>query len=446
MRILRFLLLTVPLAVGGQTLTPAWVVLGEQGQGHTGAQVRIVVNQPQDCPRIQVDGHEQPMSLRQPVPVGLRPACEFTLPANAKRASVNSQTLHLPHKNPLTVIALGDTGCRVKGARVQGCNDPAIWPFAQVAGNAAMQNPDLVIHVGDYLYREDMCPADAQDECGGNPSGDNWETWNADFFAPAAKLLAAAPWAFSRGNHEDCNRAWRGWFYYLDPRPFAKSETCEKYSAPYVIKLGKFEVAMLDSAAVKEDETEETQVTEYTKQLTDIAARLTTQHAWLVDHHPFWAFKSGGKSDERRREDKEDKEDEPRSISAPLEAAWDRAVPKGIDLVLSGHIHLFELLSFAAGSKRSIRPVQIVAGDGGTDLAEPIKASVNGIDVHGIKVVASESQRQFGYTALNRAGKKDQRWRAVLKNRERVGLLACAIKNATALCGLPAEDIIYVSR
>jgi hypothetical protein len=50
-----------------------------------------------------------------------------------------------------------------------------------------------VIHVGDYLYREDPCPAAAQAQCGGTPSGDNYGAWNADFFKPAAKLLAAAP-------------------------------------------------------------------------------------------------------------------------------------------------------------------------------------------------------------------------------------------------------------
>jgi hypothetical protein len=425
MQTFKFLLWATPVVLSGQALTPAWVVLSEGSQ----AQVRIVVANPQDCPRMQVDGIEQAMTLRQPMPEGLRPACEFTLPANAKHASVHGQILHLPRKNPLSVIALGDTGCRIKGPRVQSCNDPLFWPFAQVAATAATQNPDLVIHVGDYLYREDMCPVDAQDKCGGTPSGDNWETWNADFFKPAAKLLAAAPWAFSRGNHEDCNRAWRGWFYYLDPRPMppgavskvvSKRDTCEDYSAPYVIKLGKFELAMFDSAPVKEDVAEEKQVAEFTTQLRDVAARLTTQHAWLADHHPFWGFKSEGKSDE------------PRPVSAPLQAAWDRAAPKGIDLVLSGHIHLFELLSFDAGSGKNQRPVQIVAGDGGTDLAAPIKASLNGIDVHGTKVGAVESQRQFGYTVLSRASKADRVWKIALKNRGGQTLLLGTFKNGQA--------------
>ncbi len=72
--------------------------------------------------------------------------------------------------------------------------------------------------------------------CGGTPAGDNWEAWNADFFAPAAKLLAGAPWVFTRGNHESCDRSWRGWFYYLDPRPW--DGTCQEYSPPYTVKIG----------------------------------------------------------------------------------------------------------------------------------------------------------------------------------------------------------------
>ena len=105
MQMFRILFMALPVVVTGQALTPAWVVLGDGGQ----AQVRIVVPNPQDCPRIQIDGSEEPMTLRQPMPAGLRPACEFNLPANAKHASVNGQVIPLPHKNPLTVTTLGDT-------------------------------------------------------------------------------------------------------------------------------------------------------------------------------------------------------------------------------------------------------------------------------------------------------------------------------------------------
>src|SRR5580658_4492352 len=230
MRLLCFLLAACTIA-NAQPLTPAWVELGASG-----ALARIIVNRPQDCPAIQIDGQRSTMALREPVPDGLRPACEFAIPTGAQSASVEGQALVLPRLNPSHIVVFGDTGCRIKGDRVQDCNDPAKWPFQTVATQAAAEKPQLMIHVGDYLYRESPCPAGSESECGGTAAGDNWEAWKADFFTPAAKLLAAVPWAFSRRNHETCDRSWRGWFYYLDPRPW--KAVCERYSQPYLITLG----------------------------------------------------------------------------------------------------------------------------------------------------------------------------------------------------------------
>ena len=116
------------------------------------------------------------------------------------------------------IVVIGDTGCRLEGSFTQDCNDPAKWPFATVARLAAARHPDLVIHVGDYYYRETACP-DNQPGCAGSPFGDNWAVWQKDFFDPAAPLLASAPWVMVRGNHELCSRGGHGWFRLLDPHP-----------------------------------------------------------------------------------------------------------------------------------------------------------------------------------------------------------------------------------
>jgi hypothetical protein len=409
---MRFLCLTLlAVALGsGQPLSPAWVALGEGGQ----ATARIVVTSAQDCPAIQIDGATHPMSPRQPLPPGLRPACEFAIPIDAKKASVNGQILALPRGNPSRVIAIGDTGCRIKGDELQACNDPQQWPFAQVARQAAQERPDLVIHVGDYLYRETPCPAGKQAMCGGTPAGDNWEAWNADFFTPAAKLLAAAPWAFSRGNHEDCERSWRGWFYYLDPRPW--NGRCEALTPPYLVTLGTFELVMLDSASVSANTLNQEQAALYAAQL----ASMHPVHAWLADHHPFWGLRT------------DVAEGKPASVSPTLAEAWERASPKSIDLILSGHVHLFELFSYDHG-----RPTQLVAGDGGTNLAEPLEGSLLGAAARGASVVSGQSQRQFGYSLLTRHGKT---WDLTLKNRVRHILENCTIPTGRASCQTPAAD------
>ncbi len=75
-----------------------------------------------------------------------------------------------------------------------------------------------MIHVGDYVYRETPCP-EGNTTCAGSPWGYGWDVWNADFFEPAAPLLANAPWLVVRGNHENCARAGEGWLRFLDPLP-----------------------------------------------------------------------------------------------------------------------------------------------------------------------------------------------------------------------------------
>jgi calcineurin-like phosphoesterase family protein len=389
------------LGVGGgscfaQALTPVWVELGPNGA----AVARVIVNSADECPTVTIDRTARRMNVRQPTPPGFRPACELAIPAAAKVATVNGQTLVLPTANPTKIVAFGDTGCRIKGKAVQNCDDPTRWPFKQIASQAAAEAPQLMIHVGDYLYRESPCPAAAEALCGGTPEGDNWDAWNADFFAPAAKLLAAVPWAFTRGNHEDCSRSWRGWFYYLDPRPW--SGMCDTYSPPYMIKLGAFELVMLDSSAVNELGHDEDQITEYSGQLLS----MHPQNAWLVDHHPFWGFASVANGLP------------PVPISAPLEEAWNKTNPKGYSLILSGHIHLFELLTLGEG-----RPEQLVVGDGGTDMAAPLHATMEGLPVRGVTTSLTETEHQFGYTLFTKEGAG---WKFVLKDDEGNAVVSCA--------------------
>ena len=387
-----------------QALSPAWVELGEDGK----AVARIVVNGPQDCPAIKIDGASRPMLLRQPMPAGLRPVCEYAIPSGAKSASVNARPLFLPKSDPVRVIAIGDTGCRILRRQIQACNDPALWPFRQVAASAASEKPELVIHVGDYLYRESPCPEASESICGGSPAGDNWEAWNADFFTPAAELLGAAPWVFTRGNHEDCERSWRGWFYYLDPRPW--NGTCEEYSAPYLVKLGKFQLAILDSSATKESDLDEAQVAVFASQL----ASLHPENAWLATHYPFWGFYSDARGGL------------PKLLVAALEAAWEKAAPTGYTLILSGHVHLFEYVSVDQG-----RPPQVVAGDGGTQMSVPIQMSMKGTRIRGASVIASISRRQFGYTLLTRDG---NHWHLELKDQRQSVLVSCTVPGSSESC------------
>jgi hypothetical protein len=102
---------------------------------------------------------------------------------------------------------------------------PKQWPFHFIADVVAQTKPDLVIHVGDYHYRETPCPR-GHDGCAGSPFGDTWSVWRADFFAPADTLLKMDPWVFVRGNHELCDRGGKGWSRMLERFPFDAAAGC----------------------------------------------------------------------------------------------------------------------------------------------------------------------------------------------------------------------------
>lgn len=371
-----------------ESLTPVWVELGPAKQ----VLARVVIRSGSACPALEADGKPLAMKLRSPVPENFEPACEALVPANTRKLRAGSRKLRLPTSHK-TVVAIGDTGCRVKDTRIQECADPEKWPFGLVSSQIAKARPDLIVHVGDYLYREDVCP-DTSKGCSG-PHGDNWATWQADFFAPGAAALEAAPWAFSRGNHETCDRSWRGWFYYLDPRPF--TGVCSVYSAPYVATSGNLRIGMLDSSAtaVKIDTA---QVDQFASQLATFAG----QADWVADHHPFWFYGDAGVG-----------------TTPALAAAWSRASLSGVRFLLSGHLHLFQFLGFT-----TTLPNQLIAGDGGTALSQSVKSDFAGAMLDGVAVQSGKSEHMFGFTTLRRAR---HRWNLSLKSSDAKTLVACRV-------------------
>src|SRR5439155_19400265 len=123
------------------------------------------------------------------------PVCERDLPQGLANARIGSRSLPLPKAEMRRIVVLGDSGCRLKIFEnvFQACDNSAAWPFATVAATAARFAPDVVVHVGDYHYRENACPT-GNKACAGSPWGYGFDAWEADFVKPAAPLLAAAPW------------------------------------------------------------------------------------------------------------------------------------------------------------------------------------------------------------------------------------------------------------
>lgn len=388
----------------------AWVEFTDRG-----SEARLVTSAAA-CPDIDVDGARRPMRRRAaPSPDFPVTVCQAQLPKGVQSASIGGRALAVPHALHRLVI-FGDTGCRLKGDAIQNCDNPADWPFATVARLAAAHHPDVVIHVGDYYYRESPCPA-GQAGCAGSPWGDNWTTWDADFFAAAAPLLDAAPWVMTRGNHEDCQRGGPGWFALLDGAP--TPATCPAQSAPMVIDLGGLALYVLDSSGTDDRKAPAGPVAAFARQLDTLKDRPPTEPAWILTHRPVWGLvpiASAGPLG---------------PLELPINATEQAAVRgrdlSGVQMVLSGHIHHFASFQF-----RGERPAQLIVGTGG-DVGEPgdTPRFLSGdVDIDGMSARRFGFDR-YGFLVLDRVGAG---WRGLFYDVRDRPIAACGLVGRQLAC------------
>jgi hypothetical protein len=128
------------------TQEASYVVMGARG-----AVARIVFQGDAPCPQIALDGVQQAMDVRpRPSSGFVVTVCEKLIPPGTKSASILGTPLPIPKNSLTSIVVFGDTGCRRKFQPDCSANE---WPFKGLSDNAAASHPDLVIHVGDYLYR-----------------------------------------------------------------------------------------------------------------------------------------------------------------------------------------------------------------------------------------------------------------------------------------------------
>lgn len=355
-----------------------WVELAANGE----LSVRSAVAPDANCPQVAADGIAVP-AVRRAMPDDGFPVlvCESRVPATVRGIIAGNASLPVLKPRIDRIAVIGDTGCRVAGKAAQDCRDPAGWPFAAIAKAAAARHPDLVIHVGDYYYRENACPA-GKAGCAGTPYGDRWPTWQAELFAPAAPLLAAAPWVMVRGNHEVCRRGGHGWFRLLDPS--APRTECPDRTDPYRLSIGGLNLLLFDDADADDFLAPPDKVAAYREQLVPLLADAPPQ-SWLVAHRPVWAMAQAQLHG--------------LSGNQTMQQAIKEHVPARLDLVLSGHLHDF--ISYEFGPER---PAQLVVGTGGDTLLSLTKDPIAGAEIDGMTVRRGFAAERFGYLILDRAG------------------------------------------
>jgi Calcineurin-like phosphoesterase len=396
-----------------------WVELGPDGSSSARA-----ITDETACPAVIFDGVAAPMATRsepgknfgnvKPASFPVR-GCEVAVPAGAIVGLLDGKPLPLPRPNPQRIVMFGDTGCRLKtGDPTQPCNDLNAWPFPKVAAMTAAVRPDLMIHVGDYEYREDACPP-GNAGCAGSPSGYGFDAWNADFFQPAAPLFAAAPWIVARGNHEGCGRAGEGWFRFLDPSPMEPA--CRDLTDDYVARLGDFAVVVVDSAEVEDGASEDSdQIPVLRRQFIDVLGKIPG-YAWLATHKPVNAMLA--------------KPGDPQVnivSNKVLQAALGADMPASVRMEVAGHIHFFQAVNFGGA-----RPAQLVVGTGGDNLEGMPTASVAGADINGMKALNAVTHSGFAYMVWDRAD--NNVWNGTLFDVDGKPLNRCLLAERALSCG-----------
>jgi hypothetical protein len=387
------------------------------------------------CPSITVDGTTSPMTLRDsPGTMALRTSstdstlaaamtsgntkasiftttvCEFPIPSGAMHATVAGISLPLPKPVVNRVVVIGDSGCRISIGNVyQNCSDPTIWPFSVISSAAAAMQPDLVLHVGDYQYRDNPCPP-GNTACNGTPWGYGSDTWMADIFTPAAPLLAAAPWVMVRGNHETCNRAGQGWYRYLDTNAYdssmAGTKTCNtstndgvgNYNDPWAVAFGDTNIVAFDSSnAAKTAYASAAAAGPYATELTEAAA---LEPASLLNifavHHPVLGYTAGS----------------PPTVGNPaLQSIMGSTAfsnfpgnyyPPNTGLAMHGHVHDFQAINFSSN-----HPATFVAGNGGDNLDTALPATFNpSTDEPAPSTIINSFafSQEFGFMVMDRVG------------------------------------------
>jgi predicted phosphodiesterase len=385
----------------------AWVQYAADGKPH----VRALA--PQTCPtKVTYDGGSARMRMRADIAPGFdEVVCDAPIPATATHVRLENVQLPSPPVLPQTIVVLGDTGCRMSAYEQQACGDIADWPFAKIARSIAHVHADLLVHVGDYYYRETNCLANATGCV--NRWGDTSLSWNADWFWPAKPLFASAPLVLIRGNHEDCERGGPAWFRYLDGgdavTPCAAGAV--DGTMPWAASFGSLRIVVNDSAAdPSDDKPDPARIAFYEASYRKARSlAVGAGEAWFVTHRPPYANTN--------------------ETEALLQLDWKLAP---FSWVLAGHVHDFEAINLTG------YPPLVVNGESGDDLddagttAKYIGLHMNaGKPVYPFASPAPYATKQFGFAVYQ---KKPGGWRISLRDVDGIERRVCALAKGGVSC------------
>lgn len=333
------------------------------------------------CPIVYVDGEETEMLNRSSINNGghNETVCELTVQISAKNISIEDLRVPILPKKVNKIAFIGDTGCRINMLFQQECNSVDSWPLKKNLDSIALHKPDLIIHVGDYHYRQTKCRNTKK--CG-DIYGYNKEVWYADWFEPAKDILSQSPFLFVRGNHESCDRAYEGWFRYLDSYPFS-SEKCGNFVSSWSLDAGPMKFFIFDSSSGEDIFTTQSTIDAFERQFDKLIQNSSDKPMWFLTHKPLW-----------RSPKKEFLTLKSHGNLTQIEAFGDK-FPSNVTTIVSGHIHIAQILLM------DNVPDQIIVGNGGASLhaqdQESVYQNVEFDYLNGKNYLAHEVRNFFGF-------------------------------------------------
>lgn len=371
--------------------------------------------------------------------------CEARVPWSADKAEIGGRPLGFSPRG-LTLashpVLVGDTGCKgPEDCPPEGSppDEPEGWGFPRVVDVIAEGDPpSVLVHVGDYLYRR----MPEETGCVDKAPCDIWKAWDEDFFAPAAELLAAAPWLMARGNHEMCTAEPRveggnGWFLLMsavtpcmdpgDDLPGCSQpvtlRTCvsadAEFPPPWAVDLSLAEgsaapavrAVVMDTSAGKETDPSSAEI--YRRQYQSLPAMLDrVPRAWMVTHIPIYAVsKIKGNTDQKLESVNENLQTATRGLS----------LPPALEMAMVGHRHIVQAVNSDNDIDAAVVPPHLVMGASGVALSGKklppgtyYGTTEAGIDKEGAATLAGWIQRYHSYADLEPGTGAVVAWRVAI--------------------------------
>lgn len=337
-----------------------------------------------NCPSITVDEKQYPMAMRAAIDTEIPvTTCEFTLPNTARQILLRDTFLPIPKIHTKKILVIGNTV-------------PQKQLLPKIAEITAQTNPDLIIHLGDYVSTEKKAEEYS------------WKTLEAEFFSPAKPLLTAAPWLFVRGMQEDCKKGGTLWFRFQDGYPYQAQ--CKSTTPPYLVNFANLQLLNLDSSTISSISTE--------GNMQSLQSQLANQplnsHYWLITHRPLWKITSEEKPVESSQT----------QVNDTLQKSFTKKQLELMGLALSGHF----------STVKNVEPMtpQLIAGTIITQLGTSQSASVSSLLAKGSGGILNTTTGNFGFLLLEEQLRNV--WKVTEYTADGKILFSCEYKKRNVVC------------